>query len=256
MTRQWNVVIAVGVAMAGFGFIGTPVLASDARRDPLWLKALEVARTNAHWVPGLVITRSEVLAAGETKVHELWERSSLGSHGQVVTTTVKVIEDGKDVTAKETKKDQKIAKPGKQGAGKPFDLEVQNRLLLVVTNQTRTVAGTDCVGYWFEVRNTNGPSTRGVVWVQKETGIPVEIENMRLDPLPDKRLKQMAITTEYQVTTNGWHVKEMRTVGHMKVLFINAEFHSTTTFSEYWRKPAAGGLGPESRTPSSSGAEK
>ena len=248
--------IALGVAVAAMVFGFTGAMATDARRDPLWLKALEVARTNSQWVAGLVITRSEVMAGGEAKVHEVWQRSSLGTHGEVVTKTVKVIEDGKDVTAEETRKNEKARKPNNQGAGNPFDLNVQKRLLLVVTNQSRTAAGTDCVGYWFEVRNTNGPTTRGVAWIQKETGIPLQIENMRLDPLPDKHLKQVAVTTDYEVTTNGWHVKEMRTVGHMKVLFINAEFHSTTTFSEYWKKPSVDSFGSDSRPGLSPGAER
>jgi hypothetical protein len=43
----------------------TLLFAADATQDPLWHKAVTVAAANADWVPGLVITRSEVLHKGE-----------------------------------------------------------------------------------------------------------------------------------------------------------------------------------------------
>src|SRR5262245_57845949 len=115
---------------------------------------------------------------------------------------------------------------------------MQDHVFLVVTNQTRNIYGNNCIGYLFEVRNTNGPKTRGIAWVEKETGVPREIENMTLDPLPDKHLKQVTITTRYEMTTNGWHVKEVLTTGRISKLFITAEFHTLATFSEYWKRPA------------------
>jgi hypothetical protein len=155
-----------------------------------------------------------------------------------VTQTVRVIEEGKDVTAKEVKK-EKGRKPdsGNQCLGNPFDPEVQGRLALAPMDQTRSIGGKECAGYQFEVRNTKVPSTRGIAWVEKATGIPREIQDMRLDPLPDKHLKDLAVSMVYEAGANGWHVKEMRTVGYVKVLFVNAEFHSTVSFSEYWKVP-------------------
>ena len=228
----------LAIVLGAFVFLFIRLSQGAAPQDPLWLKALAVAQANSDSVAGLVITRSEVVYKGETNgVHELWERSSPGAHGETTTQTVKVLEDGKDVTARETKKKKaKAPKSSNQSSGNPFDADVQSRLLLVVTNQTRNITGNECVGYLFEVRNTNGPKTHGLVWLEKETGVPKEIENMTLDPLPDKHLKQIAITSRYEMTTNGWHVKEMQTTGKVSMLFINAEFHSVTTFSEYWRR--------------------
>src|SRR5437870_878803 len=89
----------------------TFVFAADAPPDSLWQKALTVARTNTGWVAGLVVTRSEVLHKGETNgVQETWQRSSLGSNGEIVTQTVKALEDGKDVTEHEKKKEQSKTK--------------------------------------------------------------------------------------------------------------------------------------------------
>jgi hypothetical protein len=69
-------------------FAGAPL-------DPLWQKAVAVAGTNADWVAGLVVLRSEIVYQGETNgVHELWKRSRPGTNGAVITETVKVLEDG------------------------------------------------------------------------------------------------------------------------------------------------------------------
>lgn len=226
------------IHFSAFLFWSIALAPGAAPQDPLWLKALAVARTNRDAVAGLVVTRSEVVFLGETNgVHELWERSRPGANGEVIRETVKVMEEDQDVTAKEAKKPQSNAKTSNShGSSNPFDAEAQEHLSLVKTNQTRHISGSNCIGYMFEVRNTNGPTTRGIAWLEKESGVPREIENMTLDPLPDKHLKQLAITTRYETTTNGWHVKEMLTTGRVSKFFINAEFHMTTTFSEYWKR--------------------
>jgi hypothetical protein len=218
-------------------FCSATVVCGGAPGDPLWQKALGIARTNADWVAGLVITHSEVIYKGETNgVREIWERAEPGADGEVVRRTIKILEDGKDVTGREKQK-QKDKKTGGQGIGNPFNAEIQDRLVLAATNRLRNIAGQDCVGYVFEVRNTNGPKTRGIAWLEKETGVPAELENVTVEPLPDKHLKGMTITTRYESTTEGgWRVKEMLTIGKVGMLFINADFQSTMQFSEYWKR--------------------
>jgi hypothetical protein len=223
-------------------FCSTGLFAA-ASTDPLWQKALAVSRTNSDWIAGLVITRSAVIYKGETNgAHELWQRTSLGKDGHMITETVKVIEEGKDVTKEELKKEKskrkKTASAGNQGGGGPFSAAVQDRLSLTLTNRTRNIDGKECVGYLFELRNTNGPITRGVAWLEKATGIPAELENVTFDPLPDKHLKGMSVTTRYESTSDGaWRVKEMRTTGKVSMFLIKADIQSTMSFSEYWRRP-------------------
>jgi len=220
----------------------TFLFAADATKDPLWSKAVAVAAANADWVPGLVITRSEVLHKGEVVgVHEMWQRSKLGPKREVVTETVKILEDGKDVTKQETtkkKEESKTKKTDSKGGGNPFDAAVQDQLSLKVIDRSRTIAERACVGYAFELRNKNGPVVRGTAWLEKETGVPSEIENMTLDPLPDKHLKHLTLTTRYETTTNGtWVAKTMTATSTMNVMFIKADARTTTTFSEHWKKP-------------------
>jgi len=214
---------------------------ASALEDPLWRKALAVAGSNTNWRPGLTITHTEVLQKGKVEgVHEVWRRSTLGTNGEVVSTTVKVLEDGKDVTATEKKKldAQDEPKKGKLG-GHPFDVNLQDYVSLKRTDQTRVISGRDCVGYEFDLRNTNGVTVKGTTWLEKETGWPAEIENMTINPPPEKRFKRMATTTRYESSPEGrWQVKELTTTGTISVLFIKADLRSTTTFSDYWQKPA------------------
>src|SRR5262245_47165964 len=203
----------------------TFLFAADAMKDPLWRKAVAVAAANADWVPGLIITRSEVLHKGEVVgVHEMWQRSKLGPKSEVVTETVKILEDGKDVTKQEKTKNKEksgMKKTDGNGGANPFDAAVQDQLSLKVMDRSRTIAERACVGYAFELRNTNGPVVRGTAWLDKETGVPSEIENMTLDPLPDKHLKHFTLTTRYETTTNGaWLAKTITATSTMSVMFI------------------------------------
>jgi len=221
--------------------LSTPLRSRGAPQDPLWRQAVAVASTNNHWVAGLVVTRSEVMLKGEGGVHELWQRSTLGDKGGVVTRTVKVLENGKDVTEQQKskateKRDTKTKKTS--SGGNPFDAKVQEQITVKATGISKVIAATNCVGYEFDLRSTNGPRMRGVAWLEKEKGWPVEIENMTLDPLPEKHLKQMVITTRYEMTPAGaWTVKEMITTGTVSMFFIKADTRSVTTFSEYWKRP-------------------
>ena len=220
----------------------TFLFAADATKDPLWRKAVAVAVANADWVPGLVITRSEFLYKGEVVgVHEMWQRCKLGPKGEVVTETVKMLEDGKDVTKPQKTKNKEKSEAKKtdgKGGGNPFDGAIQDQLSLKVIDRSRTIVGRACLGYDFELRNTNGPVVRGTAWLEKETGVPSEIENMTLDPLPEKHLKSLTLTTRYETTTNGTCLaKTMTTTSTINVMFIKADVRTTTTFSEYWKKP-------------------
>jgi hypothetical protein len=220
----------------------TFLIAADAPKDPLWLKAVAVAAANADWMPGLIITRSDVLHKGEAVgVHEMWRRSKLGLEGKVVMETVKMLKNGKDVMNPEKAKGKERSgakKTGANGGVNPFEATVQDQLSLKVLDRSRTIAGRDCVGYAYELRNTNGPVVKGTAWLEKGTGVPSEIENITLDPLPDKHLKHMTLNTHYGTTTNGaWLARSTTANITISVMFIKADVRTTTTFSEHWKKP-------------------
>jgi hypothetical protein len=221
----------------------TLLIAASALEDPLWRKAVGIANSNSNSVPGLTVTRTEVLHKGDpASVHEVWQRSALGTNGQVVRRTVKVLEDGKDVTksikAKPAKSDGGIAAGIPRMSGShPFDPTVQDQVSLHPTVEARVILGKQCVAYDFDLRRTNGTLVKGKTWIEKTTGWPAEIENMTFTPQLDKRFKRLAITTRYESgPENRWQIKEVVMTGTVSVLFIKADVRSTTTFSEYWNK--------------------
>ena len=64
-----------GLFVATVLFLATTLACAGGAPDPLWQKALAIAQTNAGWVAGLIVTRSEVVYKGETNgVHEIWRR--------------------------------------------------------------------------------------------------------------------------------------------------------------------------------------
>ncbi len=98
------------------------------------------------------------------------------------------------------------------------------------------IAGRDCVGYLFELKNVDGLVVRGTAWLEKETGIPREIENTTVEPLPDKHLKSLTMTTHYEMTNGMWFAKSTESASTVSIFLIKAQVRSTTTFSEHWRK--------------------
>lgn len=148
-------------SLAGVAFLALALFRSmpfsaiaAAPPDPLWRKAIAISSANSNWVPGLVITRSEVLRKGKPQgTNEMWQRSTLGTNGEVITKTVKMLEDGKDVTEKEKPKgkDKDAGKSNGAGSLNPFDPEVQDRLALQATGRSRLIDGRDCTGYSFDL---------------------------------------------------------------------------------------------------------
>lgn len=214
------------------------LFAADGPQDSLWRKAVAVAVANADWVPGLTIMRSEILHQSESVgVHEIWQRSEPGPKGEVITKVIKIREDGKDVTQKQSKEMDETFKTGGKRGGNPFDQSVQDRLSLKVIAGSKVIAGLDCIGYAFELKNVNGPILRGTAWLEKDSGIAREIENMTVEPLPDKHLKSLTMTTHYETTNGVWFAKSTESIMTVSVLLIKANLKSTMTFSEYWKRP-------------------
>src|SRR5580765_275633 len=160
--------------------------AVEPPQDPLWRKAVAVCSTNGDWLAGLVVMRSEVLYKGQSAgVHELWERCSLGRNGEVLTETIKVLEDGKDTTPKEKSKSkakQDTKKSANPGGGNPFDPKVQNQVTAKLTGRSKVLDGKNCVAYEFELKASNALVFRGTAWLETDTGRPIETENMSLNP--------------------------------------------------------------------------
>jgi len=96
---------ALGSAALLAGSLAVPAAPGRAAApdDPLWLRAVEIAGRNEHWVPGTIVTRIEELdGEGRAKhVRESSMRLFLGEGGEVESEILRAAEDGKDTTEKE-----------------------------------------------------------------------------------------------------------------------------------------------------------
>lgn len=231
--NQRTVRLALILGVAGWTRWTSP--AADNPSDPLWHKAVALASANEDWVPGLTIVRLDIVRKGKTNAtHEIWQESRLGNNGAVVKTTVKVLEDGKEVTKPEKSKEEN----DKHSLRSPFNAQAQDQLTVQPTHRTRSILGKSCVGYEFVTRDPNGPSARGRAWLDQETGAPLELENVTLDPLPDKHLKELSITTRYETPFEGvWRARETLIAAKASVFFISVDTLTTISLTNYWRKP-------------------
>jgi hypothetical protein len=225
----------------------------------LWRKAMAVYELNKNWVPGRVITHTEMLnKKGEVENTIVMEMTqTMDENGTVHSTIVRAVEDGKDITGEareEEKKDrEKKKKKGEDVTTKvEFSMNSSSSLfhpdaqknITLEQDEIKTVQDRECVGINFVQIMTgtekNTPQKKiGTVWLDRETGIPWEMETT-FDPLP-KRFKEMTSRYIFSVNASGDHtIKKVVMNGAGKFLFMTIRIHSRTEFSEHWKYLPAG----------------
>ena len=223
--------------------------AEVASNFDLWSKAVQVAAANEGWVPGSVHTLLEV-RDGDKKLEttkEIWSKLTKAPDGspkpQVV--IVKATDDGKDVTEQEQKKakdhldKQKKAKDEvkeiKLEFSHPFEPNRQGQVKAERTGETRTVQAKTCVGFRWQVTQTEGTIISGTAWLDQDTGVPVQIQFV-LDPLPDA-VKALETKVTYQTQADGsWLSKEMTIEAKGSLLFFTKYIHTHMVFSDHWKQ--------------------
>jgi hypothetical protein len=245
---------APAVATAGDSLWQTavPVVSTG---DSLWQRAVLVASTGDSLVPGLVVTRMETLGdAGQVKsVTETTTKVHPGSSGAIETDVVKVLQDGRDITAerKEQRRKEgearKKSSPGRSPEEKkrgdrasvafgleehPFLAGKQDEVEYRATGDSRSIDGRTCLGYSF-TRKWSGKTTSGLAWLEVPAGTPRELQ-YSTDPLP-KHVKEMSTTLFYVDDPPGWRASRMVAEGTGRVLFLKKHLRFVVTLSEYWR---------------------
>jgi hypothetical protein len=219
--------------------------------DSLWLRAVALSEMNDDLVPGSIRTRmQEVDKHGEPKdgekYRESWAKLSLGEDGEVEFETVKVMDDGEDITAewKAEEEERKAKRDDEDEESEshemedynPFDPESQERMSIDRLSTGEVVDGKNTVMYEFTEHTEDDEEVRGRAWLETDTGVPVRVE-YTVDPLP-KRVKHMATTMEYEyVAPDSLVVKSMFIEATGGILFIKKHFHMSMTFTDYWRLP-------------------
>jgi hypothetical protein len=268
-------VIAMAVLWASW-LVALPVHAGaagdPASPDTLWQKAVAIAGRNQHWVPGLVVTRTEeVDDQGHPKsMQESWTRLRPGDDGKPASEILKFLKDGKDETekakreeaerkAKETKEKPRNPAGGKGapsdsagsgggprrsvplrfGGPTPFDPDVQDSVSYRRQDRAHPSADNPGIAYEFSQLTAGGTTIRGTAWLAERTGIPLRV-SFTTDPLP-KHVKELSASVGFATGADGsWWPTEISFDAMGKFLLFKKRFHSTATFSEHWWQEEGG----------------
>lgn len=235
-------------AVAGLALVFPAGLADSGAG--LWQKAVQWAERARETLPGLIELRAEMMDGdGDLEgVQESTIKLKAGASGEVESELVRVLEDGKDVTAKareeEAKRRREKQKKGKaageQSVGiqigeSPFHPASQAQVIARATGQRRTLRGKACLEFqvtWKKEKETE----KGTAWLDEQTGAPVEY-TFSPDPLP-RHARRVLTTWRYEdAGPLGWRPVEMNVEGEGGFLFIRKKFRMRTTFGEFWRNP-------------------
>lgn len=229
-----------------------PSCRAQAPADSLWLKAVALAGMNNNLAPGSIRMRMQEMdkhgqPKDEDKYYETWSRLFLGEDGKVDFETIKVLENGEDITAEEKAKerqrdDEEDGKSHSVRGYDPFDADSQSKMKAVRLDTTDIIDGRATVLYEFTEHSQDDKIMTGRAWLDAAGGVPVRIEYTS-DPLP-KRVKRMITTLEYEyMPPESLIVRRMGVDATGGFLFIKKHFHMDMTFSEYWRLPEGYGDG-------------
>jgi hypothetical protein len=223
----------------------TCALQAAPQADPLWQKAVEMARRNKPWVPGITVLRVEVLddKGKSTDTYESRLRFSPDGGGAAVFTVESAMRNGVDVTTKEReaqeKRNRDTAKNGKPSSldlgDNPFDPDIQAALLVTALEGSSDVDGKTCVLYSFVLKKKDGGNAVGTAALEQESGAPVEVK-YTLKPLP-AGVQSLTTVLRYGMGPAGeGFLRDVAVEGTGGILFIKRAFRSDIGLDGYWKR--------------------
>lgn len=213
----------------------------------LWQKAVDIMSNNLNWVPGSMTMQFELLDKnGEADmVNESTYKVYLDDNGEVRSELVRMLNDGKDVTAEEKeKRDKERAKADEKKDSKdqnaefsmtdsPFHPDNQATIELKPMDEEKSIDGQMCRRFDYTLPLEENTRT-GTVWLNIKTGAPV-LHEFATDPLPP-RVKEMQNTVHFEHTPEGnFYSTKAVFKGVGGILFIKKSFRGTMTFAEHWQ---------------------
>ena len=215
--------------------LGLVTLPAFAQVSDPWQRAVEHFSNSLDLYPGEVVTHFELRnGKGETEeVTVTTSRVHEDAQGEITSVIEKVIFNGKDVTeeAIEKQKDDNI---DFSKTSSLFHPENQDQISKTVLPEKRSIDNKICVGYEYS-QKLEKETRNGTVWINKETGIPVE-NVFTPDPLP-KHAKTLENHVTFSYNPDGsFYVDRVRVQGEGGMLFIKKQFRMDMTFKQYWKK--------------------
>jgi hypothetical protein len=224
-------------------FVSLSVWAAPPQ-DPLWRKAVEIARRNKPWTPGITDLRIELLDDKGNLKESYETRYGISSDGQgkPVMHVERAVRNGKDVTETEkAAQEKRNAAGGRNGrpaaffmGDNPFDPDVQDAVEVTALEETRTVDGKKCSVFDFTLKKKDGGSLQGTAVLLQENGAPVEV-SYTMRPLP-VGVQRMAMVLHYGDGPSGdGFLRAVSVEGAGGVLFFKRNFRSMISLDGYWK---------------------
>jgi hypothetical protein len=221
--------------------LSVPAASAAAPADPLWLAAVAAATRAKEWSPGEMRIVIE-MADDKGRALDTWDnryRIVAGPDGALTTEVVSAAHNGKDETRKEreaqAKRDGEASADGSSPWSRflddPFDLAVQESVVIRRLADARTIGGVACVAFAFTLAKPKGASVAGTAWLAAATGAPVEVASTPR-PLP-RGAHELSTVVRY---ADGLPA-EVRVEGSGSLLFIKRRFSSVITLGGYLRRP-------------------
>jgi hypothetical protein len=215
--------------------LAAPVASRAA--DPLWTRAVDIARASREWVPG----RAEiVLQTVDDKgaAQETWQMSyrlSRSSTGDIALEVVSASHNGADTTAREQENQRKRkATPFSMGDN-PFDPLVQDSVQASPRGEKAVKSGRPCAGYNFRLTKKDGAVIMGMAWIDEKTGAPVEV-SYTASALP-RGVFKLTTTMRYAAGPAGeGFLSGVLIEGIAGILFFKKSFRSTISVDAWWRR--------------------
>jgi hypothetical protein len=245
--RAIRLVVPILGSALGLGLC--PALSAEPASDSLWARAVALWGANDDLVPGLIEMRMQEVdkegrAKHEGEFQEIRSALSLGEDGEIRYETLRVVENGEDVTALEkARADERKEKGGGDDSGSheverysPFDPSSQAGVSERALGGGGIVGGRNTMLYEFTETGEDGRKVMGKAWLDAGSGSPVVIE-YTLDPLPS-RVKRMTTRLEYeQAASDSLVVRRMVMDVSGGFLFFKKHYHMDMEFDDYWRLP-------------------
>lgn len=218
--------------------------------DQLWERSVQVVKASELMIPGeLIIEQSVVDGRGKTE-SESETIIHVGHEGsRLYVELVQFSENGKDKTvdSRQTIEDEMNKEVGCFKCEMPYHLDNPSQVILRREAKSKFVDEVECVGYVFEVWEKDfehGDSPfcyEGIVWLDPNTAVPVQIESFLKDPPKEEdgaEVLNLSQTVNFEYSEGAWkRVSEEQELWlNVQVLFkkVVAVIRTDSRYLNHW----------------------
>ncbi|MCP4137667.1 MAG: hypothetical protein GY754_42260 [bacterium] len=234
---RFSVLALVFVPLASVSLMAKP-------GDPLWKKAVKIAKANENLVPHRIKEHEKIFdSGGKLEESSISTYSFVKDPKKLFTYVLKSsVKDGKDYTAEKKKELKEYSDKDIIGNDEenPFDPRVQNSVSIKRTGKTAVINNRKCVVFRYS-QKTKETTWNGTVWLDAKSGAPLKLAARPRKMISEKDFKtrSMLMVISFDYSNKGsWFPKiiyiEMDiSVNIMPLVTFDGKVKSTISLSSY-----------------------